>query len=302
VLMKGPEVAARYPDPALRPFRDLDLLVPDAERAHAALLRAGFEPIGHQDTFYANRHHLRPLVLPGTPLVVEVHRRPEWPKWGAPPPTEELIAAAVPSALGIDGILALPPAQHALVVAAHSWSGAPLRRALDVVDATALTAGQDPADAEALSRRWDIEGVWNVTTAAARALLYGIPIPSMLRLWARDLLHVRERTVLENHLARLLSPFWILPAPRAVAVAAQSLTSELRPLAGEQWRDKLARMGRAIRHPLYPLSAYHLPPERPVAPPPGGFLRSGLQQEGGTVLGSSSRGTTWMTPATESEQ
>lgn len=33
MLMKGPEVALRYPDPALRPFGDLDLLVQDAELA-----------------------------------------------------------------------------------------------------------------------------------------------------------------------------------------------------------------------------------------------------------------------------
>ena len=32
VLMKGPEVAARYPQPELRGFRDVDLLVPDAAR------------------------------------------------------------------------------------------------------------------------------------------------------------------------------------------------------------------------------------------------------------------------------
>ena len=41
VLMKGLEVGAYYPDPGLRPFRDLDLLVDDAERAQQALIEAG---------------------------------------------------------------------------------------------------------------------------------------------------------------------------------------------------------------------------------------------------------------------
>ena len=50
VLMKGPEVAVKYRDPVLRPFGDLDLLVPDAEEARRALLAAGFVPAGSPDT------------------------------------------------------------------------------------------------------------------------------------------------------------------------------------------------------------------------------------------------------------
>ena len=38
ILVKGPEVAALYPDPALRSYWDVDLLVEDAEEAQRALL------------------------------------------------------------------------------------------------------------------------------------------------------------------------------------------------------------------------------------------------------------------------
>src|SRR5688572_20467829 len=46
IVLKGPEIAAAYPAPALRPYGDLDLLVPNLERAQAELLAAGFHLIG----------------------------------------------------------------------------------------------------------------------------------------------------------------------------------------------------------------------------------------------------------------
>ena len=41
VLFKGPEAALVYPNPRLRPFEDVDVLVRDAEDAHRRLLEAG---------------------------------------------------------------------------------------------------------------------------------------------------------------------------------------------------------------------------------------------------------------------
>ena len=46
VVIKGPEAAAHYPDPVLRPYGDIDLLVRDAAASQRALLAAGFFPIG----------------------------------------------------------------------------------------------------------------------------------------------------------------------------------------------------------------------------------------------------------------
>src|SRR5581483_3888566 len=64
VLMKGYEIALRYPDAVQRPFGDIDLLAPDPWRAYGQLRAAGFEPIGLGDAYYADRHHLQPLALP----------------------------------------------------------------------------------------------------------------------------------------------------------------------------------------------------------------------------------------------
>ena len=104
IPMKGPVVAARYPDPALRAFRDLDLLVENPSDAHAHLLAAGFEEVDDPSVFHnADLHHLRPLWWPGLPLGVELHSRPNWPlALPPPPPREELFAVAEPQMLRQD--------------------------------------------------------------------------------------------------------------------------------------------------------------------------------------------------------
>jgi hypothetical protein len=257
VIMKGLEVAAFYPDPALRPFHDLDLLVADAAEAHRSLISAGFQPVANPDAYYADRHHLRPLCWPALPLVVEIHKRPEWPIWTAPPATEDLLSAAIPATVGVDGLQTLAPCHHALVLAAHSWSEAPLRRALDLIDVAAVSAGQDPDELRALARRWDIGGVWDAMIAAADAFLFEAPTPWAMRLWARDLLYVRDRTVLENHVTRLVSSFWALPPRRALRASAQALMREVRPAPGESRRAKLTRAIRAIGNPFTALSEHN---------------------------------------------
>lgn len=68
-----------YPHPALRPMRDLDILVP-AERAietFEALLSAGFERMPRYDTplefAVTAQKHLPPIYCPAMDVVVEVH-------------------------------------------------------------------------------------------------------------------------------------------------------------------------------------------------------------------------------------
>ena len=134
--MKGPEVGARYPDPALRPCKDLDLLVENPIGVQRALRAAGFVPTGTPH-LYEGIHHLRPLYLPGLPVTIEVHARPKWPDHMTAPPAAELIEAAVPSTLGVPGLLTLPVAHHAVVLAAHAWAHDPLACAGRLIDVAA---------------------------------------------------------------------------------------------------------------------------------------------------------------------
>ena len=245
LLIKGPEVAARYPDPQLRPFVDLDLLVPDAAAAQRQLLAAGFEEAGEPEP-YRDIHHLRPLRWPDLPLLVEVHSEAKWPSGSRPPATSELIAVAVPSATGIPGIDTVPPEHHALLLAAHSWAHEPLRRLLELVDITVMTSIADREEIERLAERWDIRSLWRTTIAASDSLFGERAAPLALRLWARNLARVRGRTVLESHLEKWIGSFWSEPPVPAFRRSVRALADDLAPKAGEGWGRKLRRTGLAI--------------------------------------------------------
>lgn len=258
VLMKGLEVARRYPSPTLRPFRDLDLIADRPEQAQRALIAAGFVSVGMDDRAYEDRHHLRPLRLPGLPVLVELHRRPVWISWGSPPSTAELLSDAVPSATGISGVLALSSAHHALALAAHSWEGTPLRRILDLVDVTLIAREADPVELWDAARRWRLDGVWRTMAAAADAVLFGAPaLPWHVRLWAGSVERARDRSMVRDHAARLLSPFSVLPLNEALGVAAGALGDTVGPVEGESWRVKAARMRRALRHAFERVSVHN---------------------------------------------
>lgn len=246
VLLKGPEVAALYPEPTLRPYRDLDLLVVDAPGTWRALVDVGFVPTG-DPSLYVGIHHLRPLCLPGYPLVIELHTEPKWVPWASAPPAAALLEAAVPSLAGADGIFAPAPAHHALVLAAHSWAHEPLRRVHELLDVLLVLDRTDRAEAEAAARTFGVERLWRTTLAAADAILGDGRRPRTVRIWARHLPRVRERTVLEAHLEHVLAPFSIAAPAPALRLSLGALRRDLRPEEGETWRDKLARTARALR-------------------------------------------------------
>lgn len=257
ILFKGPEAAHHYP-PACRPYGDLDVLAEDPERTQRALIAAGFEPMGFDDSYYEGLHHLRPLRPPGLPgPLVEVHRHPNWLGWAEPPSAEVLFAAAVPSLPHPDGYLALPAAHHSLVLAAHSWSELPLRRILDLVDVLAVApSGDGRAEVLELAEEWQMTRVWEATLAAAEGLLLGAPASSAVLTWARNLAEVRDRTVLENHLRRWVSAFWAMPAGAATGASLLAVARDLTPVPAESWANKLRRAWEAVRNPLRSATAH----------------------------------------------
>jgi hypothetical protein len=127
VLIKGPEVAERlYPQRTLRPFADLDLVVP-AERMRAAAVALGDE-LGYETDVepwsgYGERHGhevslLRPVAAGG--LRVELHWRLSDDPVAAPLDHARLLASAKRLSLG-DGLdVAVPrPEEELLVLAVH---------------------------------------------------------------------------------------------------------------------------------------------------------------------------------------
>ena len=241
-VVKGPEFAALYPDPTLRCYWDVDLLVEDAEGAQRALVSAGFEPFG-DPSLYLDIHHLRPLRPPGLLLAVEIHSAPKWIEGRQAPTMNELLAVAGPRDGGPAGILVLPPEHHVLLLAAHSWAHEPLRRLRDIVDIALVGAAADRGETERLARRWGIERLWRTTRGVVESVQSGRVDHMVLRLWARNLRTARERTVFENHLARLTSDFWALPLPRRGASCPGNVYRDLRPEDTEPWGGQAPPVG-----------------------------------------------------------
>ena len=255
LLVKGPELGSRYPDPALRIARDLDLVVPDPGSAQEALLAAGYFESGDPE-LYARAPHLRPLAWPGLPMVLEVHRRPNWPPRLDAPSAAELLAGAVPSATGVDGLLAPAPERHVLVIAVHAWMHGPLARARDLLDVALLAGEADPEETERVARAWRIEKLWRTTQALADSLFLGAPPPRPLRSWAKNLTEVRERTVVEQHVGRWRGWFDAFPTSLAIRASLDEVGADLSPEPGETWGTKLTRSRRAVRNAFVRKSAH----------------------------------------------
>jgi hypothetical protein len=240
LLMKGPELARRYPDPALRGFRDLDIVVPDARATQRQLVAAGFEEAGDPSLF-ENIHHLRPLFWPGLPLLVEIHHGLKWIESFDQPAAAQLFGAAVPSRAGPRGVLAPSPAHHALMLAAHAWAHRPLSRLRDLIDIAVAAAEADPEQIRTLAKSWGIQRVWATTARAIHAVLGDGRSPASLVIWARHLRAAREQTVLESHIQDWLCALWVLPSGRAITAAASAIGADLVPKKDEGWSSKLAR-------------------------------------------------------------
>ncbi|MGH3011329.1 MAG: nucleotidyltransferase family protein [Gaiellaceae bacterium] len=247
LVVKGPGLAALYPDPALRIARDLDLVAPDPGAAQTALLAAGFVETGDPE-LYARAPHLRPLTWPGMPVEVEIHARPNWPPWLEAPASAELLEGAEPSASGVEGVLAPAPERHVLVVAAHAWMHGPLQRLRDLLDVALLAQKADQSEVERVAQAWDVLKLWRTTAAIADALFLGEPAPRALRGWAKNLAEARERTVLEQHLARWRCWYDAFPPPLAARATLHELREDVTPKPGETWGSKLRRSRRALRN------------------------------------------------------
>jgi hypothetical protein len=255
LLMKGPEIALRYPGGA-REFHDIDLLAEDAQAVHSQLRAHGFHEVGDPRLFHGI-HHLRPLKWPTLPLVVEVHTVPKWPARLKPPRASEIIEAATRPVTKVEGILAPNPAQHALLVAAHAWAHEPLRNLRDLVDVSVLARAAHGTEIERVAEAWGIGRLWRTTARAAQALTAGRSAPASLRLWGRHIAGGRERTVLEFHLQDALSGYWALPPRAAVRQTAAALSRDLGRTPEDSWPDKLRRSGQAVRDALVPLSQHN---------------------------------------------
>lgn len=268
LLLKGPELVARYPDSARR-FGDLDLVAGDAEAAQAALLAAGFRledrdwpPEGYDDARRPH-YHLHPLEWPGLGLRIEIHKHVKWPEGLHPPLNEELFEAAVPSSVGVEGLVTPHPDHHAVVLVSHAWGEIPMRRLRQLVDVLAFVDDDKRDELRRLAARWGIERGWSSTLDVADWLLREGPEPRLVGVWARYLRALREPTVLEMHLQEWLSAFWLTSPRPAARTSLRAVGRDLRPSPNQTWGGKMRQTLRALTHPRrtrtehYVRSGYH---------------------------------------------
>jgi hypothetical protein len=97
-----------------------------------------------------------------------------------------------------------------------------------------------------LARRWSLERLLRATLGSADAVLFGGRRPRSMRVWARNVPDVRERTVLETHMGRWLAGFSALGARRGALVLAKEIAKDLRPIGDETWSTKARRTRMAV--------------------------------------------------------
>jgi len=254
VLLKGADVAALYPAPGLRPSVDLDLLVSDAEAVHRALLERGFVITGRE--LHPDVHHLDGLSWPGLHGEVEIHSAPKWPSWLEPPATSELLAGATEPSQAGDGILALSPGHRTLVLLAHTWDEVP--NLGNLVDVLLAADRVEPETLEILVARHGFERLWRFTQEVAASVFSpgAQRAPLRARAVARNLVRMRQGTVLGSRLAEAVSPSYGLPPVRAAAASARTVALWLRPNDGETWSAKLRRTRRLLGRSLSPVAQF----------------------------------------------
>lgn len=166
LLLKGPAVADRlYPEPALRPFADLDLLVPRdrLDDAMRGLGEIGYESMvelrpGYAERFGHDRHAMRQVA--GSRIEIEVHWRVGDDPVGSVLSHERLAARSEP--LALEGSIAAVPdlPDQLLILAVHLLSDRAKR--LCWVNDIALLARalDDGAWAEAFDRADELRLGW----------------------------------------------------------------------------------------------------------------------------------------------
>ena len=153
VVFKGPAVAARYPEPGLRPMDDIDLLLPraDHQRALGALDRAGWQVArpgagDHYDTVL--RHREIPSFL------LEVHYGLEAGSERATAlDSDRLWARRQPLECAGTNAFGLPPVEEIVVLAVHA--GKPHHRFVRLVWMADLAMIVSHAERHDIAIDWD---------------------------------------------------------------------------------------------------------------------------------------------------
>jgi Uncharacterised nucleotidyltransferase len=203
VVLKGAVLAhAAYPDPLLRPFTDIDLLVPGhgIEHAISVLGTYGYrrvrpEPVPGYDARVGKAVGLQ---HPGG-VVIDLHRTLAAGNAGEGIDVDEILAARRPVALGPHTLPAPSWDAHLVECTLHAVVGDGLARALALRDIAEVAhhPSLDPGAAAELALRWRVAELVGLGLRAARDGL-GLELPNALAALA----HRADISVPESEPAR----------------------------------------------------------------------------------------------------
>ncbi|MGH9227169.1 MAG: nucleotidyltransferase family protein, partial [Acidimicrobiales bacterium] len=291
VVLKGPVLAhAAYPDPLLRPFTDLDVLVPGVGVADAI---AAFATYGYQRTrpepapgFDARVGKAVTLRHPGG-VIVDLHRTLAAGNAGEGVDVHELLAARRQVRIGPQTVPAPSWEAHLVECALHAVVGDGLARPLSLRDIAEVAHHPllDAGVAGELALRWQAAELVGLGLRAARDGL-GIELPNALAALAhRADLTIPESDAVRSAQSRLdeLSSGDLrrratlarsLIAPSAEFLRWAHGDASLPRLYGRRWRSLYeraleAREGQApeASHPADPADGT---PPAPDLPTPSG--------------------------------
>jgi Uncharacterised nucleotidyltransferase len=203
MLMKGLEVAQVYPSPTYRPFRDVDVLIPEPIPLWHDLVSRGFRQ-NPRRRFDIDHHHLPALVSPYGDVGIELHHRPNVPRWGHIP-TDLILKTAEPSRTGIVGLHRPRDDIHALLMAMHCWKGG-FVRVRDLFDAV-LLASVSPIPVSKTAQSLGLHRFWTWTVRLAESELFETSTRATRTLTRVLLPPVRTRS--QSKRSRLLAPYLV---------------------------------------------------------------------------------------------
>jgi hypothetical protein len=156
IVVKGAALGAFYPDPVLRLYGDIDIMVKrdHLDAAEQALNAVGYRCFASKGWWLQRFHHLPPMVNDAGGLLVELHWRLDYEVEKGRLPSEDLWARAVGWTVRDQQALKLDDVDAALYLCRHAVVQHRVRGALrSLCDLVQLTRGWGKAEWVTLSQR-----------------------------------------------------------------------------------------------------------------------------------------------------
>lgn len=207
ILLKGADLAFRYPFPNARPLGDIDILLEDPLDAFHRLKDSGYH--GAAASSLPNDYHHLPVLVPhtkGLRVPVELHRSLGMFPWINQPSVQQCFDSSVDSPLRIPNVRSLSPEFNTVYVAAHAWRHSPLSRMGYLVDVASALLSTEPESAGRMAAEWNMSHIWRQTYSAMQYLVRGQGSrPLSVATWARHLTTLEPRSHDVDQLTRLFS-------------------------------------------------------------------------------------------------